>query len=545
MILYLASTENKDLLKWMEQDVQVRIYHEPDMQIKFRKELPYMASVSHVIVDGSGIDMATWKAAVDLLQTAKEIPLLLLISDATIPDTYQKHEGYAVLNQAHKDIKEELERWVDQKEDIAHTWIAVAGLTPSAGTTAVAMHIAGYITSQKQRVAVTELGDIFPTLAAYYGWDELEPDVWNWGGTNYNHGSIDEASPYTVFDLGVMNQKVHALWNRCEIKILVADGKPYRLEELATRLKELREFPGKTILVFNFVPEAEKPILRKRYNSENVMVWFAPYQPDFFEVSGEYQELLNGYLKPLEVSKKKRIEFPKLAFHKSIHVPKGKKLACILLCILVAGVGIGFGSTAFMTKRDRRYIEVEAIPVMDFTATTRIRMLLTEEAAAEMESAAAPEQAEVTTELNGMPAGDTADTTANKDASMNLPEQTEKANMTKSEQNTTEQYTDTETTTEAAVTTEIQVPLIPSLSGYHGQIYTGSEVVTIMNQFSGQYVAMHLITRNSDGWYNYYADGSTANAVSDGIVQIDTSCSFLCQVIQVNGEDAGLEFVQQ
>ena len=44
--------------------------------------------------------------------------------------------------------------------------------------------------------------------------------------------------------------------------------------------------------------------------------------------------------------------------------------------------------------------------------------------------------------------------------------------------------------------------------------------------------------------YNY-ADGSTANAVSDGIVQIDTSCSFLCQVIQVNGEDAGLEFVQQ
>lgn len=537
MILYITDSEHKNLLNWLEQDVQVRIYHEPDMQIKFRKELPYMATVSHVIVNGSGIDMSTWKEAVELLQAAKAIPLLLLIEDGTVPETYQRQEGYAILNQAHKDIKKELSQWLEQKEDIAHTWIGVAGLSPSAGTTAFAMHMAGYITSQKQRVAVTELGDIFPILADYYGWDELEPAGWNWGGTNYYHHSIDEASPYTVLDLGVMNQKVHALWKRCEIKILVVDGKPYRLEHLGEQLRELQKFPGNIYLVFNFVPETEKPLLRKRYSSERVTVWFAPYQPDLYEVSEVYQELLDGYLKPVEVSKKKRFELPKLPeYH------RGKKLASIGILLLAAGIGIG-SISSIGSHAGRQRVEIDTIPVMDFTATTKIRLMLAEESAG---------QEGLTLPTEQMPETETAETTeVSAQTSESGQKTTEKPDKTKNEDNTAKADTkmteaSSEADTQAPVTaTEIQVPLTPSLSGYQGQIYTGSEVVAIMNQYTGAYVAMHLVTRSSDGWYNYDINGLSAGAVSNGTAQVDTGCSFLCQVLQVNGEDVGLEFLQQ
>lgn len=67
MILYISDEAHKSLLDWLDQDIQVRVLREPDMQIKFRKELPYMATVSHVIVEGSSIDRSTWDAAVELL----------------------------------------------------------------------------------------------------------------------------------------------------------------------------------------------------------------------------------------------------------------------------------------------------------------------------------------------------------------------------------------------------------------------------------------------------------------------------------------------
>lgn len=108
--------------------------------------------------------------------------------------------------------------------------------------------------------------------------------------------------------------------------------------------------------------------------------------------------------------------------------------------------------------------------------------------------------------------------------------------------------TGTEAPATEALRQEVNVPLTPSLKGYQGQIYTGSQVVSIMNKFAGQLVAVHLITRSLDGWYNYSIGGGglvAVSAVSSGTALVDPQCSFLCQVMQVNGEDLGVEFVQQ
>lgn len=544
MILYISDEAHKSLLDWLDQDIQVRVLREPDMQIKFRKELPYMATVSHVIVEGSGIDRSTWDAAVELLTAVKQIPILLLTEEEEIADTWQKHERYTVLNRAHKDIKDELLRWLDQKEELSHTWIAVSGLTPSVGTTAFAMHIAAYITSQRQQVTVTELGDVYPVLADAYGWDELEEGVWNWGGTNYSHLSIDEACPYTVFDLGVINNKVYKLWSQCEIKILLADGKPYRLTKLGEKLKELRSFQGRIYLVFNYVPEAEKPVLRKRYNSDNVTVWFAPWQPDLFEVSGEYQDLLQGYLDPLPEEKKKVIPFRK-------RLERGKKKIVaggIVLLALVAGYTIR--QMAYQRQEERQMVVVsEPIPQMGFSSTTKLRLLMLEE-----EQATATEQvttteavaSETTEEMQAATEQIAQEKTSGKNGSKTATG-TPGGVRESGGQSTTAVEVSTAATTEAttAAPPVVILPMTPSLQGYNGQIYTGDQVLMLMNKYAGQRVAMHLITRSGEGWYNYYTDWSSAAPVSTGIAQIDPQCSFLCQVLYANGESVGLEFVQQ
>lgn len=543
MILYISDEAHKSLLDWLDQDIQVRVLREPDMQIKFRKELPYMATVSHVIVEGSGIDRSTWDAAVELLTAVKQIPILLLTEEEEIADTWQKHERYTVLNRAHKDIKDELLRWLDQKEELPHTWIAVSGLTPSVGTTAFAMHIAAYITSQRQQVTVTELGDVYPVLADAYGWDELEEGVWNWGGTNYSHLSIDEACPYTVFDLGVINNKVYKLWSQCEIKILLADGKPYRLTKLGEKLKELRSFQGRIYLVFNYVPEAEKPVLRKRYNSDNVTVWFAPWQPDLFEVSGEYQDLLQGYLDPLPEEKKV------IPFRKRLERGKKKIVAGgIVLLALVTGYTIR--QMAYQRQEERQIIVVsEPIPQMGFSSTTKLRLLMLEE-----EQATATEQvttteavaSETTEEVQAATEQIAQEKTSGKNGSKTATG-TPGGVRESGGQSTTEVEVSTAATTEAttAAPPVVILPMTPSLQGYNGQIYTGDQVIMLMNKYAGQRVAMHLITRSGEGWYNYYTDWSSAAPVSTGTAQIDPQCSFLCQVLYANGESVGLEFVQQ
>lgn len=449
-----------------------------------------------------------------------------------------------VLNRAHKDIKDELLRWLDQKEELPHTWIAVSGLTPSVGTTAFAMHIAAYITSQRQQVTVTELGDVYPVLADAYGWDELEEGVWNWGGTNYSHLSIDEACPYTVFDLGVINNKVYKLWSQCEIKILLADGKPYRLTKLGEKLKELRSFQGRIYLVFNYVPEAEKPVLRKRYNSDNVTVWFAPWQPDLFEVSGEYQDLLQGYLDPLPEEKKKVIPFRK-------RLERGKKKIVaggIVLLALVTGYTIR--QMAYQRQEERQVIVVsEPIPQMGFSSTTKLRLLMLEE-----EQATATEQvttteavaSETTEEMQAATEQIAQEKTSGKNGSKTATG-TPGSMRESGGQSTTAVEVSTAATTEAttAAPPVVNLPMTPSLQGYNGQIYTGDQVIMLMNKYAGQRVAMHLITRSGEGWYNYYTDWSSAAPVSTGTAQIDPQCSFLCQVLYANGESVGLEFVQQ
>lgn len=558
MILYIADEVHNGWLTGFE-PAEVHEIHGKnlDMQAVIRRQLQHMGSVSHIIVEAGAVRMDTWESAAEALQLTRKTPLLLLTEDADIADTFIRKEHYDILNRAHKDVRELVRDWVDnclsqEIKALNHTWIAIAGLTPGCGTTALALHLAAYIQKQKQEVSVTERADVFHFLAEAYGFEETAPDSYQWGGIRYNHNLIDEESPFTIFDLGVMTPGSHEVWKQCQVKILVADGKPYRISELEYQLKELQKYPGEIILAFTFVPEAEKPAFRKKYDSEQVRVWFVPLEPDLFLSSDDYGELVQGYVEPVpkEQKGKKIVHFqiPKL------DIKKNKIRAGIILLLAIC---CGFGlSVAINDYKDQQMtqVEVESIPRMDFTAITRIRLMLVEEQAEQAGKADQEQAGEGDVQQTGTSVTEVLEPEGTTEVIVQGTEETAAAGVSQSgnqQQDTqpSEQApAGTETPATEAPRQEVNVPLTPSLKGYQGQIYTGSQVVSIMNKFAGQPVAMHLITRSSDGWYNYSVSGgglTPASAVSSGTALVDTQCSFLCQVVQVNGEDVGLEFVQQ
>lgn len=558
MILYIADEIHNGWLTGFE-PAEVHEIHGKnlDMQAVIRRQLQHMGSVSHIIVEAGAVRMDTWESAAEALQLTRKTPLLLLTEDADMADTFIRKEHYDILNRAHKDVRELVRDWVDnclsqEIKVLNHTWIAIAGLTPGCGTTALALHLAAYIQKQKQEVSVTERADVFRLLAEAYGFEETAPDSYQWGGIRYNHNLIDEESPFTIFDLGVMTPGSHEVWKQCQVKILVADGKPYRTPGLDKQLQELQKYSGEIYLAFTFVPEAEKPAFRKKYASGQVKVWFVPLEPDLFLSSDDYGELVQGYVEPVpkEQKGKKIVHFqiPKL------DIKKNKIRAGIILLLAICS---GFGlSVAINDYKDQQMtqVEVESIPRMDFTAITRIRLMLVEEQAEQAGKADQEQAGEGDVQQTGTSVTEVLEPEGTTEVIVQGTEETAAAGVSQSgnqQQDTqpSEQApAGTETPATEAPRQEVNVPLTPSLKGYQGQIYTGSQVVSIMNKFAGQPVAMHLITRSSDGWYNYSVSGgglTTASAVSSGTALVDTQCSFLCQVVQVNGEDVGLEFVQQ
>lgn len=557
MILYISDEVHNGWLTGLEPaEVHEMQGKNLDMQAVIRRQLQHMGSVSHIIVESGAVRMDTWESAAEALQITGKTPLLLLTEDADMADTFIRKEHYDILNRAHKDVRELVRDWTDnclsqEIKALNHTWIAIAGLTSGCGTTALALHLAAYIQKQRQEVSVTERANVFRHLAEAYGWEETAPDSYQWGGIIYNHNQIDEESPFTIFDLGVMASGGHEVWKQCQIKILVADGKPYRISELEGRLKELQKYPGEIILAFTFVPEAEKPALRKKYDSEQVRIWFVPLEPDLFLSSDEYGELVQGYVEPVPKEQKgKKItpfQIPKLDIKKNKILAGG-----MILLALCAGFGI---SAVMNVRKDQQMtqVAVESIPRMDFTAITRIRLMLVEEQAEQAAEADLERQAEEDKQTAEEVATEVLEPEGPMEALAEGAEGSaaggsQSGNQQQNIQPPVQVPTGTEASATESPRQEVNVPLTPSLKGYQGQIYTGSQVVSIMNKFAGQPVAMHLITRSSDGWYNYsIGEGGlvAASAVSSGTALVDTQCSFLCQVVQVNGEDVGVEFVQQ
>ena len=548
MVLYIRSADVLCKLPEIE-DLYTKEYEYADMLQVFRTDiLQYLNRVSHIIVDGNAVNRNTWEDAADLLQTMQKIPVLLILNDPDIQETYMDCGTYHILNMAHKDIHSMIQDWMKNRlAGLSHTWIAVAGLTSGCGVTSVAMHLAAYIRQQDQDVSVTECADVFGLLAAHYQWDLIAEDSYQWGGVLYNRNQIDEDAEYTIFDLGVLGDNL-TIWEQCQIRILVVDGKPYRMQNLPEQLKRLREMSGDMILAFSFVPDTEKPLLRKQYTSEHVKVWFVPLEPDLFQTSYDYQDLVDGYIEPVTVDKKESniLHFPNIM--KYANQNKGK--LTLIICILISGIaGISLANT-YHSYKDNQITQMAMEPMarMNMASGTKLRLKLLketiehrEESEAQADHTIAPENTtdepeNLTTENILAAAESTTEVISAASTEIITETTTEGLPVEATTEQMTENITAAATEQPNTITTEAALSL--SLKGYQGQIYTGAQVSSIMRKMESQPIKIHLITRSSDGWYS-------GSSISSGIADIDEQCSFLSVVLTENGEDVGLEFLQQ
>lgn len=563
MVLYIRNVDVLCELPEIE-DLYTKEYEYADMLQVFRTDiLQYLNRVSHIIVDGNAVNMNTWEDAADLLQTMQKVPVLLILNDPDIQETYIDRGNYHILNMAHKDIHSMIQDWMKNRlAALSHTWIAVAGLTSGCGVTSVAMHLAAYIRQRDLDVSITECADVFGLLAEHYQWDLIAEDSYQWGGVLYNRNQIDEDAEYTIFDLGVLGDNL-TIWEQCQIRILVVDGKPYRMQNLPEQLKRLREMSGDMILAFSFVPDTEKPLLRKQYTSEHVKVWFVPLEPDLFQTSYDYQDLVDGYIEPVTVDKKESnvLHFPDIMKYAGQN--KGKLI--LIICILISGVtGILLTNTYHNYKENQiTQVVMEPMARMNMASGTKIRLKLLKESKEQNKRLEVQSDNAVTTEImkdnqKTLTTEDTLSEPENKTEMISIASTEEKieifTEMTTEDykENTTEALTErmtestteattevmTETTTTSTTESTTEAALTLSLKGYQGQIYTGAQVSAIMKKMESQPIKIHLITRGSEGWYS-------GESMSTGISNIDEQCSFLSIVITENGEDVGLEFLQQ
>ena len=136
MILYLTDAEHLEELATLREEIHVKQIGNQDMQVLFQQELKHLSTVTHLIVEEAAIRNDTWEAAAASMRVMRNIPVLLIVENEGMTDTFIRKENYDVINRCRRDIQEIVRAWIQQADDMEslnHTWIAVAGLTSGAG----------------------------------------------------------------------------------------------------------------------------------------------------------------------------------------------------------------------------------------------------------------------------------------------------------------------------------------------------------------------------------------------------------------------------
>lgn len=490
--------------------------------------------LDYLVIDQQGITDTTKdiEEVTDVLKMMfQNVKVLLYINDENIEETYIENDFYTTINAAHKEVKTELNRFFGNEvveEEFKNTWIGIAAAHPKAGATTQAINIANYIKQYDNSVCYTEANETnnLSDIAEFYEFEKLDKDHYKFENLTYRSKKIDMESHYLVLDLGVLNEKNIELYNKCKVKILVTGSKPYEIKYLDNILNNI-EVPGLINVLLNYTAEQDKNIIRNKYLEEsNLKIVFGEYAPSLFEVVNKdiYKNIFSKFLViPEEEEKTNSNTKKKNPFSKII-----SKSAFFLL----ASISIGLNMLYFLFSNPSNtgdtkdvYLKIQGIEL-----TEHIR-----------------DSTNKTTEV------------ANVDEVNKDPPSTTENETTK---NSTTEYVKTTTTTKApttatpttqapqtTATTEAKKVVVSSsvsLSGYNGQIYSGENVIYILNKFAGQRVAFKVTTRDSSCWYNYEVSGNDlVAATSVSSANVDSSCSYYATVINLNGEDVGIEFLQQ
>ncbi len=313
MVIYITSDEKKDLLngiaKQYDWELLVEVMEKGSLNTFITDRLQVINSIRYLVIERSCIKENEQQLH-DLLDTIYAIwsPQIILIEEILQDDDgeYQKviyRDNITLLYKYQDNLEINIEYLLKGEKIPAEnvysgTWIGVMSAHNGAGCTHVAIDLAHFIAKQNQSVCYVEAnesGDL-GAMAQFYEFEEVGDNHYYKDGIDYWHQMIDPEKKFAVLDIGKYNAAKMEMFNQCKIKILVSDGKPYRMADAMNVLRYLQD--DNVRLWLNYIQEEEYGKICERYLSaiSNPVECIQWHKSMFIGEEQLYQDVLQSYI---------------------------------------------------------------------------------------------------------------------------------------------------------------------------------------------------------------------------------------------------------
>lgn len=275
VIIYISREENRQLLDRLAEQNEWELLAEAVDKVSLNtfisNKLQLIASLQYMVIDRSCIS-ETDKKLNEVVKAVHEMwqtKVILLTEELADEEGRQQKVIYGdqitFLHKYQDNLAGKLEyllkgEKIPGKEIYEGVWIGVMSVNSGAGATHVSVGLANYIGQHGESVCYVEAnesGDL-SAMADFYGMEQEGENHYRKGEVDYWHQSIDSDKRFAVLDLGKYSGMKSELFNQCKVKILVTDGKPYRMADAFTVLRYIDDEAAKLWLNFSHPEEYEK-----------------------------------------------------------------------------------------------------------------------------------------------------------------------------------------------------------------------------------------------------------------------------------------------
>lgn len=313
VIIYISNDENKEMLNQLaaqyEWELLTEVMNKGSLNSFIKEKLQLIGSLQYLVLDRDCIRESDreLKDVIETIHVVWDTRIILLMEELTDDKGERQKviygEQITYLYKYQDNLVGNLEyllrgEKIPAEEIYEGIWIGVMSANSGAGATHVSIGIANFIRHYGESVCYVEAnesGDL-GAMAAFYGMDQVEEGHYQREGVDYWHQSIDPEKKFAVLDLGKYSGAKLNLFNQCRVKILVTDGKPYRMADALNVLRYIGD--ESTKLWLNFTNHEEYERIRNEYlDNLNHGVGSIGWHKEMFQCEDTlYQEALSEYI---------------------------------------------------------------------------------------------------------------------------------------------------------------------------------------------------------------------------------------------------------
>lgn len=314
MIIYISNEEQKGLLDSLAEQHEWELLREvfagESLSDYITEKLQVIQSLAYMVLDRTSIkeNDRELDEIIETIQCMYSTQVIVLEEKLVDENGEQQKvmygEHYTSLDKYQDNLERNIEYLLTGEKippefAMDGIWIGVMSSGTGAGCTDFAIGLANFIYRYNKSVCYVEAnesGDL-AVMSAFYGMDKAEDNHYIKDGMDYWHQSIDQSRKFVVIDLGKYNAVKLSLISKCKIKILIGDGKPYRMADLLNVYRHMKD--DTTQVFLNFCNEADYMKLQADYSRFLPIAGRVSWHGHLFEDQDPlYQHVMRDYTEP-------------------------------------------------------------------------------------------------------------------------------------------------------------------------------------------------------------------------------------------------------